>query len=174
MAQDSDEEEFPTLDFIFNKNKKVVELKSTKILIQSNSNASQEVSLTPVKKIVASTSKLSSPTSIEKHRALALDLFPPSPPIQILPTTYSSLSTSTNTARSSSPTRSIISDSEPDLPSSPKNKSLSLTEGLEIKSCIARHSSVESLWVNNSDEESFDESAAQRYVDEEILRFEED
>lgn len=164
MSRDSDEEEFPTLNEIFERKKKEVELKSTKMFIssQSNSNSCIEGLITPIRKAIASTSTLTSPTSIEKHKALALDLFPPSLPIRISPSNLPSLSTSINTRRSPSPTRSIISDSEPDLPSSPKNKSLS--EGLGIKSCIARHSSVESLWANNSEEEIFDGSSLNRYV----------
>lgn len=109
-------------------------------------------------------SKLSTtPSSEARHRALADELFPPSPPPDLVSTAPLANSTNLDSQhrrdRDRSP--SIISDSEPDLPSPTKKSNKSFPASASSQVAKERKRSIESFWVEDSEEEREHEVAVE-------------
>lgn len=89
---------------------------------------------------------LSTAPTTDAHRSLAEELFPPSPPAP--------LNSRSNLYDYREPSPSIISDSEPDLPSPVKRSSvMSSASEEDSRRRVQRKASVESFWVEDSEDE---------------------
>lgn len=135
---------------------------TTKITLQSPSNSHSTpaqrrsprlpspAALPPQQTTPIKYSQLDEPTSSARRRSLADELFPPSPP-SAPPPPQPAFTVRTDLYSYREPSPSIISDSEPDLPSPVKPRRRE--PGGESARRLDRRESRENFWVEDSEDE---------------------
>lgn len=115
----------------------------------------------PLKK-VANKVTSNDPDSAARHRALADELFPPSPPSQAASVLSPLTNRQEELERSRERSPSVISDSEPDLPSPVKPSVGKKRSEVELAKVRRRRRSREGTYISDSEEERVQEENAWR------------